>query len=227
MSAIRYSFGKLLGIGLFTAALAGLWLWMLLDPKAFMHVHGRYGWLIHLIAENGWLSGGLFAACFGATALLLTTALGDRLALAIGPEGIEVRTMLARHQAGWDRVGGITVEKASRLAGGGENLVIRLRQDASEKTVRVSTGLLEQSRWEINRLLEAAGRPGLGGEVAAPAGAEAEAAPGMDYDAVIARHLAAREQAGSAPAAAPSTSAFQRPAGFPQPARGGFGRKGL
>jgi hypothetical protein len=225
MGAIRYSFGKLLGIGLFTAALAGLWLWMLLDPKAFMHVHGRYGWLVHLIAEKSWLSGGLFAACFGATALLLTTALGDRLALAIGPEGIEVRTMLARYKAGWDRVGRIAVEKASRLAGGGESLVIRLRQDAREKTVRLSTGLLEQSRWEINRLLEAAGRPGLGGEAAAPAGAEAEAAPGMDYDAVIARHLAAREQAGTAPQ--PAAPSFASPGGFPRPARAGFGRKGL
>jgi hypothetical protein len=227
MHAIRYSFGKLLGMGLVTGAFAGLWLWMLLDPKAFMHIHGRYGWLVHLIAENGWLSGALFAACFSATALLLTTALGDRLALAIGPEGIEIRTMLARHKAGWDRVGRIAIEKAGRMAGGGETLVVRLQKDASEKTVRLSTGLLEQSRWEINRLLEAAGRPGIGGEVAAPAGDAAEAAPGMDYDAVIARHLAAREQAGTAPAAPPARPAFSQPAGFPQPARGGFGRKGL
>ena len=102
-----------------------------------------------------------------------------------------------------------------------------LHRDLGEKTVRLSTGLLEQSRWEINRLLEAAGRPGLGGEVAAPAGAEAEAAPSMDYDAVIARHLAAREQGGVAPAEQPSRPPFQQPAGFPQPARGGFGRKGL
>jgi hypothetical protein len=49
----------------------------------------------------------------------------------------------------------------------------------------------------------------------------------MDYDAVIARHLAAREQAGPPPAAQPSLPAFQQSAGLPQPARGGFGRKGL
>ena len=47
------------------------------------------------------------------------------------------------------------------------------------------------------------------------------------YDAVIARHLAAREQAGPPPVAQPSVPAFQQPAGFPQPARGSFGRKGL
>lgn len=224
MGTIRYSFGKLLGTGLVAGAFAGLFLWMLLDPKSFMHVHGRYGALVHLVAANGWLSGGLFAACFSLTALLLTTALGDRLALAVRAEGIEIRTLLARHEAGWDRVGRIVVEKAGRLAGGGEYLIVRLRQDGGEKTVRLSLALLEQSRWEINRLLEAAGRPGVGGELTAAAEVEAAAVPGMDYDAVIARHLAAREQTGMAPAA--PVRGFERPGGL-QPARGGFGRKGL
>ncbi|WP_395612316.1 hypothetical protein [Allosphingosinicella sp.] len=105
MTVIRYSLGKLLGIAFFTGAVAAFWLWVLLEPKTFMFVHGRYGWLIHLIAENAWLSGGLFAAFFGATAVTLMTALGDRTALALGPEGVEARTLLGRHQAGWDRVG--------------------------------------------------------------------------------------------------------------------------
>ena len=227
MTVIRYSAGKLLGIGFFTGALAGLWLWMLLDPKNFMDFHGRYAFLVHLIAENEWLSGGLFALCFGITALLLGVMLSDRLAVAIGPDGVEVRTMLGRHRAGWDRVAGIGVEQAGRLAGGGETLTVRLRQDIGEKVVRISTGLLAQSRWEINRLLDTVGRPGVrgGGETAPdPEGA----APAMDYDAVIARHLAARDNAGLAPAA----RSFVRPAGprGPEssgPAPGGFGRKGL
>src|SRR5205085_5048787 len=112
MTVIRYSLGKLLGIAFVTGLVAAFWLWVLLDPKTFMFVHGRYGWLIHLIAENAWLSGGLFAACFGVTAVILMTAFGDRTALALGPEGVEARTMLGRHQVGWDRVGGIGLEKA-------------------------------------------------------------------------------------------------------------------
>lgn len=223
MTVIRYSVGKLLGIAFFTGLLAGLWLWMLLDPKTFMHVHGRYGFLIHLIADNAWLSGGLFAACFGATAVILMTAFGDRTALALGPEGIEAHTLLGRHQASWDGVAGIAVEKAGPLGKGGETLTVRLRRELGEKQVRLNLKLLEQSRWEIGRLLDATGRPGVHGERAAAAPAiEAEGAPAMDYDAVIARHLAARESNPPAPA----TPAFERPAGL-QPAPGGFGRKGL
>jgi hypothetical protein len=234
MTVIRYSLGKLLGIAAFTGAFAGLWLWMLLAPKTFMFVHGRYGWLIHLIAENAWLSGGLFAACFGVTAVILMTAFGDRTALALRPEGIEARTMLGRQQAAWDRVGGIALEQKGPLGKGGETLNVRLRQETGEKVMKLSVKLLEQSRWEIGRLLDATGRPGVHGVDGPPvrasgAGAEPgpELAPSMDYDAVIARHLAAREQAGTAPAAQPATPAFPQPTGFPQPARGGFGRKGL
>jgi len=230
MTVIRYSLGKLLGIAFFTGAVAAFWLWVLLEPKTFMFVHGRYGWLIHLIAENAWLSGGLFAAFFGATAVTLMTALGDRTALALGPEGVEARTLLGRHQVGWDRVGGIALEKAGPMGKGGETLNVRLRKDGDEKKVRLSVRLLEQSRWEIGRLLDATGRPGVHGvdgpSSSAPV-AETEAAPAMDYDAVIARHLAAREQAGNVPAARPSAPSFAQSAGFPQPARGGFGRKGL
>lgn len=228
MTVIRYSLGKLLGIAFFTGAVAAFWLWVLLEPKTFMFVHGRYGWLIHLIAENAWLSGGLFAAFFGATAVTLMTALGDRTALALGPEGVEARTLLGRHQAGWDRVGGIALEKAGPMGKGGETLNVRLRKDGDEKKVKLSVRLLEQSRWEIGRLLDATGRPGVhgvDGPSARGAGADVEEAPaGMDYDAVIARHLAARENA--PPAAAPVARAFERPANF-QPAPGGFGRKGL
>lgn len=228
MTVIRYSLGKLLGIAFFTGAVAAFWLWVLLEPKTFMFVHGRYGWLIHLIAENAWLSGGLFAAFFGATAVTLMTALGDRTALALGPEGVEARTLLGRHQAGWDRVGGIALEKAGPMGKGGETLNVRLRKDGDEKKVKLSVRLLEQSRWEIGRLLDATGRPGVHGLDGPPARAgvaDVEEAPaGMDYDAVIARHLAARENA--PPAAAPVARAFERPASF-QPAPGGFGRKGL
>ena len=230
MTVIRYSLGKLLGIAFFTGAFAAFWLWVLLAPKTFMFVHGRYAWLIHLIAENAWLSGGLFAACFGVTAVILMTAFGDRTALALGPEGIEARTLLGRHLAGWERVGGIALEKTGPLGKGGETLNVRLRQETGEKLVKLSVKLLEQSRWEIGRLLDATGRPGVHGLDGPPASApvgEMEQAPTMDYDAVIARHLAAREQAGTAPAAQRSVPAFQQPAGFPQAARGGFGRKGL
>lgn len=224
MTVIRYGAGKLLGIALFTGAFAAFWLWMLADPKTFMDVHGRYGFLIRLIAENAWLSGGLFALFFGATALLLTMALGDRTALAIGPDGVEIRTTFGRHKAGWDRVAGIGIEKAGRLAGGGETLNVRLRQDLGEKAVRLSTGLLAQSRWEINRLLDAVGRPGVHGGAEIVSDDDSGAAPAMDYDAVIARHLAARE-GGVRP---PGTAAgFSRPAGMPEAPRGGFGRKGL
>ena len=230
MTVIRYSLGKLLGMAAFMGAFAGFWLWVLLAPKTFMFVHGRYGWLIHLIAENVWLSGGLFAAFFGVTAVILMTAFGDRTALALGPEGIEARTLLGRQQAGWARVGGIALEKAGPLGKGGETLNVRLRQETGEKLVKLSVKLLEQSRWEIGRLLDATGRPGVHGVDAAPAratGAEPELAPSMDYDAVIARHLAAREKAGPAPTAQPSAPTFQHAAGFPQQARGGFGLKGL
>ena len=232
MTVIRYSLGKLLGIAFFTGVIAAFWLWVLLEPKTFMFVHGRYGWLIHLIAENAWLSGGLFAAFSGVTAVILMTALGDRTALALGPDGIEARTMFGRHQAGWERVGGIALEKAGPLGKGGETLNVRLRQGPGEKVVKVSVKLLQQSRWEIGRLLDATGRPGVYGVDGPPAAAlagaaEPELAPSMDYDAVIARHLAARDQAGTAPAARPSASTFAQPASLPQPARGGFGRKGL
>jgi hypothetical protein len=232
MTVIRYSLGKLLGMAAFMGAFAGLWLWVLLTPKTFMFVHGRYGWLIHLIAENAWLSGGLFAACFGVTAVILMTAFGDRTALALGPEGIEARTLLGRQRAGWERVGGIALEKAGPLGKGGETLNVRLRQETGKKVMKLSVKLLEQSRWEIGRLLDATGRPGVHGvdgppATAAAGAAEPELAPSMDYDAVIARHLAAREQAGPPPAAQRSVPAFQQPAGFPQPVCGGFGRKGL
>jgi hypothetical protein len=230
MTVIRYSLGKLLGMAAFMGAFAGFWLWVLLAPKTFMFVHGRYGWLIHLIAENAWLSGGLFAACFGVTAVILMTAFGDRTALALGPEGIEARTLLGRQQAGWARVGGIALEKAGPRGKGGETLNVRLRQDTGEKVMKLSVKLLEQSRWQIGKLLDATGRPGVhgvDGPPARPTGAEPEPAPSMDCDAVIARHLAAREQAGTIPAAQPPAPAFNQAAGFPQPARGGFGRKGL
>lgn len=232
MTVIRYSLGKLLGIAFFTGAVAAFWLWVLLEPKTFMFVHGRYGWLIHLIAENAWLSGGLFAAFFGVTAVTLMTALGDRTALALGPDGIEARTLLGRQQAGWERVGGIALVQAGPLGKGNETLNVRLRRETGEKVMKLSVKLLEQSRWEIGRLLDATGRPGVygvdGPPASAPAGAaEPELAPSMDYDAVIARHLAARDQAGTAPAAQPSAPAFPQPAGFAQPVRGGFGRKGL
>ncbi len=141
MTVIRYSLGKLLGIAFFTGAVAAFWLWVLLEPKTFMFVHGRYGWFIHLIAENAWLSGGLFAAFFGATAVTLMTALGDRTALALGAEGIEARTLLGRHQAGWDRVGGIALEKAGPMGKGGETLNVRLRKDGDEKKVQLSVKL--------------------------------------------------------------------------------------
>lgn len=228
MTVIRYSLGKLLGVALFTGVIAAFWLWVLLEPKTFMHFHGRYSFIIHLIAENAWLSGGLFAAFFGATAVTLMTALGDRTALALGAEGIEARTLLGRHQAGWDRVGGIALEKAGPMGKGGETLNVRLRKDGDERKVKLSVKLLEQSRWEIGRLLDATGRPGVHGVDGPPArgaGADVEEAPaGMDYDAVIARHLAARENAPPAPASV--ARAFERPANF-QPAPGGFGRKGL
>lgn len=230
MTVIRYSLGKLLGMAAVMGASAGFWLWVLLAPKTFMFVHGRYGWLIHMIAENAWLSGGLFAAFFGVTAAILMTAFGDRTALALGPEGIEARTLLGRQQAGWARVGGIAFEKAGLLGKGGETLIVRLRQETGEKVMKLSLKLLEQSRWEVGRLLDATGRPGVHGldgpPVRAP-GVEPELAPGMDYDAVIARHLAAREGARTMPAARPPAPSFQPAAGLPQPARGGFGRKGL
>lgn len=230
MTVIRYSLGKLLGIAFFTGVIAAFWLWVLLDPKTFMQFHGRYAFLVHLIADNGWLSGGLFAACFGAAAVTLMTAFGDRTALALGPDGIEARTLLGRYQAGWDRVGGIALEPSGPLGKGGETLKVRLRRDLDEKAVKLSVKLLEQSRWEISRLLDATDRPGVHGIDGAPARAagieaEAEAAPAMDYDAVIARHLAARDKAGMVPAAS-APAAFQRPAGL-QAAPGGFGRKGL
>jgi hypothetical protein len=226
MTVIRYSLGKLLGIAFFTGVTAAFWLWVLLEPKTFMFVRGRYGWLIHLIAENAWLSGGLFAAFFGVTAVILMTALGDRTALALGPDGIEARTLLGRQQAGWDQVSGIALEKAGPLGKGGETLNVRLRRDGDERKVKLSVKLLEQSRWEIGRLLDATGRPGVYGVDGSPAGARAREAPtfGMDYDAVIARHLAAREA--NPPAPAQVARAFERPAGL-QPSPGGFGRKGL
>src|SRR5262245_11493615 len=136
MTVIRYSLGRLLGIAAFTGAMAAFWLWMLLEPKTFMHFHGRYSFLVHLIAENAWLSGGLFAAFFGATAVILMTAFGERTALALGPEGIEARTLLGRHQANWDRVGGIALEKTGPLGKGGETLNVRLRRELDEKTVK-------------------------------------------------------------------------------------------
>ena len=223
MNVIRYSIGKLATLALFTGGMAGLFLWILVAPKSFMDFHGRYAALVHFIAENSWASGGLFALCFAGTAVLLMMIVGDRTALALGPDGVEVRTTFGRHQAGWDRVAGIGIEKAGRLAGGGESLVVRLRQEIGEKTVRVSTGLLEQSRWEINRILEGVGRPGVHGR--AVPGVGDEAAPSMDYDAVIARHLARQGGAGEAPrTAAPG---FARPANSPPAAAGGFGRKGL
>ena len=227
MTVIRYSLGKLLGIAFFTGVMAAFWLWVLLEPKTFMFAHGRYGWLIHLIAENAWLSGGLFAACFGATAVTLMTAFGDRTALALGPDGIEARTLLGRHQADWGRVGGIALAKTGPLGKSGETLNVRLRKDGDEKIVKLSLKLLEQSRWEIGRQLDATGRPGVYGVDGPPAAGvavEAEARPSMDYDAVIARHLAAREEISPAPA--PAARAFERPAGL-QPPPGGFGRKGL
>jgi hypothetical protein len=189
-----------------------------------MNVHGRYGFLLRLIAENAWLSGALFALFFAAAAVVVNMMIGDRTALAIGPDGVEVRTKLGRHVAGWDQVAGITIEPANRLAGKGESLCIRLRQELDEKVLRLPTSLLEHSRWEIARELDAVERPGVGST--APASADTDGAPGMDYDAVIARHLAAREQAGPAPAAMPAAPVFARPAGL-QPARGRFGRKGL
>jgi hypothetical protein len=88
--------------------------------------------------------------------------------------------------------------------------------------VRLSTGLIEQSRWEINRLLEGLRRPGVGVEELPP---EDEAAPAMDYDAVIARHLAARQAGGAS--AAVSAARLAPPEDQPQAVRGGFGRKGL
>lgn len=217
MTVIRYSAGKLVGLAIGLGAVTAFWLWVLVAPDEFMEVHGRYGFLIHMIAENAWLSGGLFALFFGLVALILGTVLGDRTALALGPDGIELRTLYSRRSATWAQVAGIRIEKAGRLAGGAETLTVRLRQDLGEKTVRVSTGLLEQSRWEINRLLEATGRPGVGeGAGLRP---EGEAASSVDYDAVIARHLAARENAG---AAGQPRQPFPRPS-----AGGGFGRKGL
>jgi hypothetical protein len=226
MTVIRYSAGKLLGIAFLMAAFAAFWLWVLVAPKTFMDVHGRYGFLIRLIAENAWVSGILFAGFAGVAVLLLSNALGDRTALAIGPDGVEVRTTFGRHKAGWDQVAGIGIAKVGRLSGGGETLNVRLRQALGEKVLRLSPGLLAQSRWEINRLLDAIGRPGVG--TTAGADPEAEAAPAMDYDAVIARHLAARESNGvPAAPAAPIQRAFDRPAAMPQAPRGGFGRKGL
>ncbi len=220
MNVIRYSAGKLLGLALVTGGIAAFWLWVLVEPKLFMGVHGGYGFLLRQIAENGWLSGALFALFGGLTLPVAVMATGDRTALAMGPEGVEVRTMFSRHRAGWDRVAGIGIDKTNRLAGRGETLIVRLRQELGEKALRLSTGLLEQSRWEINRLLESVGRPGVGGEAAAEPGNEA--APAMDYDAVIARHLAARQGDGSVPA-----RGFARPTDLPRPPRGGFGRKGL
>ena len=220
MTVIRYAIGKLLGVALFTGAMAALWLWMLVDPERFMDYHGRSAGLVHLVAGNSWASGGLFALCFGLAAVLLMMVVGDRTALTLGPEGVEVRTTFGRYQAPWDRVAGIGIEKASWKAGGGERLIVRLRQEPGKKAVRLSMGLLEQSRWEISRILDTIGRPGVHGS--AGPGAEGEAAAAMDYDAAIHRHLARQEGAGEAPA--PS---FARPAGPPQAARGGFGRKGL
>jgi hypothetical protein len=224
MTVIRYSAGKLMGLALVLGALAALFLWMLVAPETFLFVHGRYGFLIRFIAENAWVSGGLFALFGGVTAVASAMAIGDRTALALGPEGVEVRTTLGRHRAGWDRVAGIRIESAGRTAGKNETLTVRLRQDLGEKVLRLSTGLLEQSRWEINRLLEGLGRPGVGGE--AGPGVVVEAAPAMDYDAVIARHLAARrsgggEERGQVQANVAGES-FPRP-----PGGGGFGRKGL
>ena len=223
MTVIRYSIGKLALLALFSGGMAAFFLWMLVSPKTFLGFHGRYAGIVHFMAENEWLSGGLFALCFGATAVLLMMAVGDRIALALGPDGVEVRTTFGRHQASWDRVAGIGIETASKWAGGGESLIVRLRQDAGEKSVRLSTGLLEQSRWEINRILETVNRPGVHGS-AEPAVVEGEATPSMDYDAVIARLLARQSGPGEAPPSAPS--GFARPAGA-VPSAGGFGRKGL
>ena len=222
MTVIRYSAARLLGLAASAGGLAALWLWMLLSPDTFMNVHGRYGLLVQQIAGHAWLSGTLFALCFAGAAVFVTMMVGDRTALAMRPDGIEVRTRLGRYVAGWDRVARIDLESANKLAASGECLVIRLRQESGEKILRLPTALLEHSHWEIERQLDAIGRPGVG--AGAPAAVESETASGMDYDAVIARHLAARDQAGTMAATAPAT--FARPAGL-QPARGGFGRKGL
>lgn len=214
MIVTRYSAARLVGIALVLGAFAALWLWMLVSPDAFMAVHGRYGALVHLIAEHAWLSGGLFVLCFALVVLILGTLFDDRTALSLGPDGVELRTLFARHRAGWAEVAAIRIEKAGRLAGGGEVLTVRLRKDGGEKAIRLATGLIEQSRWEINRLLEGLRRPGVGVAVLPP---EDEADPPMDYDAVIARHLAARQEAGAAEGGVLRATV----------PGAGFGRKGL
>jgi hypothetical protein len=223
MIVIRYSAAKLVGIALPLGAFAAFWLWVLVSPDSFMEVHGRYGFLLRLIAEHAWLSGGLFVLFFGAVALILGTVLGDRTALALGPDGIDLRTFFGRHRAAWAEVARIRIEKAGPLAGGGEALIVRLRRDGGEKAVRLSTALIEQSRWEINRLLEGLRRPGVGVEALPP---EDAADPAMDYDAVIARHLAARENAGMVEERGQDKEWGRLRATVPRPA-GGFGRKGL
>ena len=221
MTVIRYSAGKLVGLAIGLGAVAAFWLWVLIAPETFIEGHGRYGLLLRLVADHAWLSGGLFALFFGLVALILGTVFGDRTALALGPDGVDLRTLYSRQRAAWTQVAGIRIEKAGRLAGGGEALTVRLRQDFGEKAVRLSVGLLEPSRWEINLLLETTGRPGVGVERLAP---EVEPAPAMDYDAVIARHLAARQGGGEVKGPVQPTLSGTA---FPRPAAGSFGRKGV
>ena len=217
MTVIRYSPWKLLGLACLTAVPAALFMWMLVAPDTFMPMHGRYAFLVRFIADNFWACGGLFALTGGVTALALGIAFGDRTALAIGAGGIEVRTIYRQYRIGWGDVLGIGVLEASRSARRAETLVVRVRRDGDEKVLRISTGLLEQSRPEIDGILETAGRP-----AAAPLRArEPVATPAMDHDAAIARHLAGRQGGGTGERAQLQATMI-RPR-----ARGGFGRKGL
>ena len=233
MQVVRYSRSRLVKMALLSALLTAGCLWVLLSPETFETTRGRRAGAVRLLANYPLVTaiGAIFFAA-GSWRMFLIAA-GDLTAMAVTEQGLEVRTVLRRCRVSWRQLNGVEVTPASFFTSGQSFLTARVVGliGIGIKKLRISTTLLDPDPGAMAAFLAAADqarRAGAAGAsvstaTAAPRVASSaravEADKPMDYDAIIARHLAARAASGEA-GASPAP-------GMPQPARPAFGRKGL
>ena len=219
-------------MALLSAALAAFFLWVFLSPETFEGARGRRSGAVRLLAHYPLPTaiGAIFFAV-GCWRMLMIAA-GDLTAMAVTEQGLEVRTVMRRCRVPWRQLNGVEVSPASFFTSGQSFLTARVVGliGIGIKKLRISTILLDPDPGAMAAFLTAADQarragapgaavPGPGVRSAGDGARAAESDKPMDYDAIIAKHLAARAASGPAgPVASP---------GLAQPARPAFGRKGL
>lgn len=227
MVVLKYSKSALLIAAIATLGCILLYIWLLLDPPEPYRSRG----LVTLLANSPRLApmivGGLLVVVWRAMSLLM----GDGAALAATQSELVATNWWGTKRVPWRTITQVGIETQHHRYNKVERLVLRTVDD----TVKLNLGFTEMRSGGAEALAEtvdglrlgalrAAGVAAVGPAPARAMVAATDAGDSFDADAVMARYLASKAGQNGETAVAGLSGA---PVPAPQPARPGFGRKGL